>query len=64
MADRPRDPGASTRAVHAGERERQQSSAVTTPIHQTSTFWFRDSAELPVKCNNSCYFVPIYFCSW
>jgi cystathionine gamma-synthase len=32
--------------VHAGEREHQQSDAITTPIYQTSTFWFRDSAEL------------------
>ena len=39
-------PGDSTRAVHGGERDHQQSDAVTTPIYQTSTFWFRDSAEL------------------
>ena len=39
-------PGGSTRAVHAGEREHHQDHALTTPIHQTSTFWFRDSAEL------------------
>ncbi len=39
-------PGPSTRSVHGGERDRQRSQAVTTPIHQTSTFWFRDSAEL------------------
>jgi cystathionine gamma-synthase len=32
--------------VHGGEREHQSSDAITTPIHQTSTFWFRDSAEL------------------
>jgi cystathionine gamma-synthase len=38
--------GDSTRAVHGGERERPLSDAVTTPIYQTSTFWFRDSAEL------------------
>src|SRR3990172_1456392 len=41
-----RGPGPSTRAVHAGERDRQATEAVTTPIYQTSTFWFRDSAEL------------------
>ncbi len=46
MADRPSDKGASTRAVHGGERARRDSDAVATPIHQTSTFWFRDSAQL------------------
>ena len=45
--DPPRErTGNSTRAVHGGEREHQNSDAVTTPIYQTSTFWFRDSAEL------------------
>ena len=38
--------GHSTRAVHGGERSDSQSTAVATPIHQTATFWFRDSAEL------------------
>ncbi len=38
--------GDSTRAVHAGERDRRESDAVPTPIYQTSTFWFRDSEEL------------------
>ena len=46
MADIPRKAGASTRAVHAGERDRRDGDALTTPIHQTSTFWFRDSEEL------------------
>ncbi len=46
MSDRPRKPGASTRAVHGGERDHRESSSVSTPIHQTSTFWFPDSAEL------------------
>jgi len=32
--------------VHGGERNHQQSDAITTPIHQTSTFWFRNSEEL------------------
>jgi cystathionine gamma-synthase len=32
--------------VHGGERDRRESDAVATPIHQTSTFWFRDSAQL------------------
>jgi cystathionine gamma-synthase len=46
MAERPPNKGASTRAVHGGERDRRESDAVATPIHQTSTFWFRDSAQL------------------
>ena len=41
-----RGQGPSTRSVHGGERRHHTSEAVTTPIHQTSTFWFRDSAEL------------------
>jgi len=41
-----RSPGPSTRSVHGGERDQLRSEAVTTPIYQTSTFWFRDSAEL------------------
>jgi cystathionine gamma-synthase len=45
--DRPRGHGGpSTRSVHGGERDHQQSDAITTPIYQTSTFWFRNSAEL------------------
>ncbi len=46
MAKRAAGPGDSTRAVHAGEREHQATHSVTTPVYQTSTFWFRDSAEL------------------
>jgi cystathionine gamma-synthase len=46
MAKPPSQEGESTRAVHAGERERHQGDSLTTPIHQTSTFWFRDSEEL------------------
>ncbi len=47
MSGDPEKPGGhSTRAVHAGEREHHESDAVTTPIHQTSTFWFKNSAEL------------------
>lgn len=38
--------GDSTRSVHAGQRDQPESSALATPIHQTSTFWFKDSAEL------------------
>jgi len=41
-------PGDSTRAVHAGERERahRQSDAITTPIYQTSTYTFDDSEQV------------------
>jgi cystathionine gamma-synthase len=46
MAKAPDRAGDSTRAVHGGERDHQISDAVTTPIFQTSTFWFKDSAEL------------------
>jgi cystathionine gamma-synthase len=50
MSDRPkhgpRDAGPSTRAVHAGDREHRESDAVTSPVHLTSTYWFRDSEEL------------------
>jgi cystathionine gamma-synthase len=42
----PKPPGDSTRSVHGGEREHHDSPALTTPIHQTSTFWFKDSEEL------------------
>ncbi len=45
--DPPRErAGDSTQSVHGGEREHPVSNAVTTPIFQTSTFWFRNSAEL------------------
>ncbi len=50
MADSPRKPspaaGGSTRAVHAGERDQHDDHALATPIHQTSTFWFENSAQL------------------
>jgi cystathionine gamma-synthase len=36
----------STQAVHAGEEKRKPYGALTTPIVQTSTFTFRDSAEI------------------
>lgn len=42
----PRMEGESTRAVHAGQRDRRSDRALVDPIHQTSTFWFEDSAEL------------------
>jgi cystathionine gamma-synthase len=38
--------GASTRAVHAGERWDQATDSLATPIHQTATYWFKDSATL------------------
>ncbi len=44
--ERLRSAGGSTRAVHSGERDHQATDAVTTPIYQTSTFWFENSAEL------------------
>ncbi|MCZ6782848.1 MAG: aminotransferase class I/II-fold pyridoxal phosphate-dependent enzyme [Proteobacteria bacterium] len=46
MSEGPPKAGKSTRAVHSGEREHRDSSAVTTPIHLTSTFWFPDSREV------------------
>ena len=46
MSKRPDRAGDSTRSVHAGEREQAASDAVTTPIYQTSTFWFPDSETL------------------
>lgn len=36
----------STQAVHAGEERRKPYGALTTPIIQTSTYTFRDSAEI------------------
>ncbi len=44
--DEDRPAGDSTRSVHGGEREHQGSEAITVPIYQTSTFWFRNSEEL------------------
>jgi cystathionine gamma-synthase len=46
MAKRPDQAGDSTRAVHAGERERRYGDSITTPIFQTSTYVFRDTEEL------------------
>jgi cystathionine gamma-synthase len=46
MSKRPDPPGDSTRAVHGGERSHRDTDAVTTPIYQTSTFWFPDSQTL------------------
>jgi cystathionine gamma-synthase len=46
--EKPGRPGPSTRAVQGAERSTApgSSAGVPTPIHQTSTFWFRDSAEV------------------
>ena len=46
VGERIRRAGGSTRAVHSGERDHQDTDAITTPIYQTSTFWFENSAEL------------------
>jgi cystathionine gamma-synthase len=46
MAEHPSRVGESTRAVHGGEREHRENDSITTPIHQTSTFWFEDTAQL------------------
>ena len=46
MTKPPTRQGDSTRSVHGGERDHQTSEALTTPIYQTSTFWFPDSDTL------------------
>ena len=48
MSKRDRPPGPSTSAVHGGEhRERPRvADALTTPIVQSATYWFRDTQEL------------------
>jgi cystathionine gamma-synthase len=46
MARRPEQPGESTRAVHAGQRDAPESDAITTPIYQTATYWFASTEEL------------------
>ncbi len=38
--------GEATRSVHAGELRQQEANAITTPIYQTSTFWFKNSQEV------------------
>lgn len=42
----PVDRGSATSSVHAGELRQQEANAITTPIYQTSTFWFRNSKEV------------------
>ena len=44
--DEPSDRGNATSSVHAGELRQQEANAITTPIYQTSTFWFRNSKEV------------------
>ncbi len=39
-------PGISTLAVHGGEPRTKAAHAITTPIHQTSTYVFKDSQEV------------------
>src|SRR4030095_2156597 len=48
MPDNPRDKGwgSSTRSVQGGERSAEQGASVTTPLHHTSAFSFRDSQEV------------------
>jgi cystathionine gamma-synthase len=46
MSDRPEERGAATSSVHAGELRQQEAHAITTPIYQTSTFWFKTSQEV------------------
>jgi cystathionine gamma-synthase len=46
IPNEPRDRGSATSSVHAGELRQQEANAITTPIYQTSTFWFRNSKEV------------------
>ena len=46
LPDEPSDRGNATSSVHAGELRQQEAHAITTPIYQTSTFWFRNSKEV------------------
>lgn len=39
-------PGISTRSIHAGEGRRRYADAITTPIVQSSTYTFADSADI------------------
>jgi len=38
--------GVGTSSVHGGELRQQEANAITTPIYQTSTFWFKNSQEV------------------
>jgi cystathionine gamma-synthase len=44
--ERPSKRGAATSSVHGGELRQQEANAITTPIYQTSTFWFKNSQEV------------------
>lgn len=44
--NKPQKTQASTRAVHSGTARRNAHNALTTPIYQTSTFTFADTADL------------------
>jgi cystathionine gamma-synthase len=44
--EEPSERGNATSSVHAGELRQQEANAITTPIYQTSTFWFRNSREV------------------
>ena len=46
MSEHPSKRGEATRSVHAGELRQQEANAITTPIYQTATFWFKSSAEV------------------
>jgi cystathionine gamma-synthase len=46
VPEEPSDRGRATSSVHAGELRQQEANAITTPIYQTSTFWFRNSKEV------------------
>jgi cystathionine gamma-synthase len=46
MEERPSKRGAATASVHGGELRQQEANAITTPIYQTSTFWFKNSREV------------------
>jgi len=46
MKEQPPKRGAATASVHGGELRQQEANAITTPIYQTSTFWFKNSREV------------------
>ena len=46
MAYDPSKRGRATSSVHGGELRQQEANAITTPIYQTSTFWFQNSQEV------------------
>ncbi len=46
MEDKPSKRATATSSVHGGELRQQEANAITTPIYQTSTFWFKSSQEV------------------